>query len=140
MITVLWANLVSGCAILHSALSRVAVHHQQFGHKQGVCIPLRHQPIVWRPVRQIHRPITSLIDWLTGRTEMSDLQKNTLPDRPTLSDFGMADWLTTGVVLGQINTAYNGRVNWRWFSLILTVARIGGFEQSRGIKRSKSRK
>ncbi|KWZ92300.1 hypothetical protein HMPREF3212_01113 [Citrobacter freundii] len=27
--------MVSDCAILHSALSRVAVHHQQCGHKQG---------------------------------------------------------------------------------------------------------
>ncbi len=75
MIAVLWANLVSGCAILHSAQSWVAVLHQQFIPKQGGC-PLRHQPVVRRLVRQIQRPVTSLIGWLTGRTEMRDLQKH----------------------------------------------------------------
>lgn len=70
---------------------------------------------------------------------MSDLQKNTLPDRPTLPDFGVVDRITTGIVLGQIRTSYNGRENRLWFSLTLTIARIGGFEQSRGIKRSNSR-
>ncbi len=40
---------------------------------------------------------------------MSDLQKNTLPDRPTLPDFGVVDRITTGIVLGQIRTSYNGR-------------------------------
>lgn len=40
---------------------------------------------------------------------MSDLQKIILPDRPTLSNFGVADRQTTGIVLGQIYTSYNGR-------------------------------
>jgi hypothetical protein len=51
-----------------------------------------------RPFRQIQRPVTSLINRLTGRTEMSDLQKNTLPDRPTLPDFDLVDQLTTAAV------------------------------------------
>ena len=67
---------------------------------------------------------------------MSDLQKNTLPDRPTLPDFDLVDQLP---LLFSVRFASRTMVgeNRRWLSLTLTVARSGGFEQIRGFKRIK---
>jgi len=109
VIAVLWANLVPGCEILHSALSRVAVLRQQFGHKQRGLYSASPSACCMA-TSPADSQASYFTDWLSDRQNRNEWSaKNILSDRPTLASFGVADRVTTGIVLGQIRTSFNGR-------------------------------